>query len=285
MKSEMPKNIIKDDIALYIEHKWVKNYTFPANRNYVLIAYIAYGQGIVKVANQEIHAVAKDIFIVNPDIRAEFISKNINAPNYDFEIHYILFEKEFLRGTWESYAEEFIELESFFNNSGKNYITVRDNDMCEIRNYIVRMTNEYYEEAPARSSALLGQMLSMLPIIFRRYNIQEKQLFSRNTLVDESIRQIKNTIYQNPKPSEIAAHRFVTVDHLGRVFKQETGMTVTQYINNLRVEITKDILENTDRPIEHIPMVFNIKLKYLQQIFRQYTGMSMREYRSKYHYR
>ena len=48
---------------------------------------------------------------------------------------------------------------------------------------------------------------------------------------------------------------------------------------------TKDILENTDRPIEHIPMVFNIKLKYLQQIFKRYTGMSMREYRSKYHYR
>ena len=62
-------------------------------------------------------------------------------------------------------------------------------------------------------------------------------------------------------------------------------MTITQYINNLRVEMTKDILENTDRPIEHIPMVFNIKLKYLQQIFKQYTGMSMREYRSKHHYR
>ncbi|MGN1116761.1 MAG: hypothetical protein ACI4TH_09345, partial [Candidatus Ornithomonoglobus sp.] len=227
----------------------------------------------------------KDIFIVNPDISAEFISQNTTAENYNFEIHYILFEKEFLRGVWENYAEEFIELETFFNNSGKSYITVHDNDMYEIRNCIVRLTNEYYEDAPARNSALLGQMLAMLPIIFRRYNIQEEQLFSKNTLVDQTIRQIRNTIYQNPKPSEIAAHRFVTIDHLGRVFKQETGMTVTQYINNLRVEMVKDILENTDRPIEHIPIVFNIKLKYLQQIFKQYTGMSMREYRSKHHYR
>lgn len=282
MKSQ---NIIKDNVSLYIEHKWVKNYTVPSNRSYILIAYIAYGKGIVKIGDQEFNSEPKDIFIVNPDISAEFISQNTNVENYDFEIHYILFDKEFLRGEWDNYAEEFIELEPFFNNSGKAYIKVRDNDMYEIRNYIVRMTNEYYEEAPARSSALLGQMLSMLPIIFRWYNIKEVQLFSKNTLVDESIRQIKSTIYQNPKPGEIAAHRFVTVDHLGRVFKKETGMTVTQYINNLRVEMTKDILENTDRPIEQIPMVFNIRLKYLQQLFKRYTGMSMREYRSKHHYR
>ena len=282
MKSQ---NIIKDNVSLYIEHKWVKNYTVPSNRSYILIAYIAYGKGIVKIGDQEFNSEPKDIFIVNPDISAEFISQNTNVENYDFEIHYILFDKEFLRGEWDNYAEEFIELEPFFNNSGKAYIKVRDNDMYEIRNYIVRMTNEYYEEAPARSSALLGQMLSMLPIIFRWYNIKEVQLFSKNTLVDESIRQIKSTIYQNPKTGEIAAHRFVTVDHLGRVFKKETGMTVTQYINNLRVEMTKDILENTDRPIEQIPMVFNIRLKYLQQLFKRDTGMSMREYRSKHHYR
>ena len=63
------------------------------------------------------------------------------------------------------------------------------------------------------------------------------------------------------------------------------GSVDEEYINNLRVEMTKDILENTDRPIEQIPMVFNIRLKYLQQLFKRYTGMSMREYRSKHHYR
>ena len=104
-------------------------------------------------------------------------------------------------------------------------------------------------------------------------------------LVDQIIRYIKSNIYQNPKVSEIAGRRFVTADHLGRVFKKEIGMSIIQYINNLRVEITKDILENTDRPIENIPMLFNITLKYLQQIFKKHTGMSMREYRSKHHYR
>ncbi|MGN0163765.1 MAG: AraC family transcriptional regulator [Candidatus Ornithomonoglobus sp.] len=285
MKSEISSDIIKDDLAMYIEHKWVENYTIPANRSFILIAYIAYGKGTVIINNQKFAVVSKDIFVINPGSKVEFISQESAAENYNFEIYYILFEKEFLRGEWENYAEEFVGLDPFFNNDGQSYIKVTDNDMCEIRNCIVRMINEYYEDSPARDSALFGHMLSMLPIIFRRYNIKEEQLFSKNTLVDQTIRQIRNTIYQNPKPGEIASHRFVTVDHLGRVFKQETGMTITEYINNLRVEITKDILENTDRRIEHIPIIFNINLKYLQHIFKKYTGMSMREYRSKHHYR
>lgn len=189
------------------------------------MAYIAYGQGIVEIENRKTDVKEKDIFVVNPNTSVKFISKNSQKENYDFEIHYLLFEKDFLRGEWERYADEFIELERFFYYDGKNYIVVRDNDKNEIRNYIVRLTNEYYEDAPARNSALLGNMLAMLPIIFRRYNVEEDQLFSKNTLVDQTIRQIRNTIYQNLKPSEIAAHRFVTVDHLGRVFKQEMGMT------------------------------------------------------------
>lgn len=271
--------------ALHIEHKWVKNRSVRVGHGFVLIAYIAYGHGIVKAGNRTFDAAAGDIFVIASDMNAEFISREPAAENYNFEIHFIIFEKAFLLGEWARYADAFPKLTNFFREQGTNMIVVRDSEMKEIRNFIVRMTHEYYADAPSRGSALLGHMLSMLPVIFRRYAVSEDAVFSKNTLVDESIRQIHDTIYQNPKPGEIAAHRFVTTDHLGRVFKQETGMTVTQYINKTRVEITKDILENTDRPIEHIPMLFNMKLKYLQQIFKRYTGMSMREYRSKYHYR
>lgn len=281
----MESKIFKDEMNLYIEHKWVKRYVCPAERTYIIIAYIAYGEGSVIMNNRKFDACPKDIFIANPEVKIEFISHNTHEENYNFEIHFILFERDFLQGVWEGYAEDFVELESFFHNTTQGYIKVADNAMNEIRNYIVRMTNEYYETAPARNSALFGQFLSLLPIIFRRYNIRQEQLFSKNTLVDQTIRQIRSTIYSNPKPSEIANHRFVTADYLGRVFKQETGMTITQYINHLRVEITKDILQNTDRPIEHIPMIFHITLKYLQQIFKKHTGLSMREYRARHHYR
>ena len=137
---------------------------------------------------------------------------------FNFEIHHILFTVDFLRGEWEKYGEVFVELEPFINSS-EGYIKVTDNDMNEIRNYIIRMINEYYEAAPGYESALLGHMLSVMPVIFRRRNLNNERIFSKNTLVDEAIRQIKNTIYKNPKPSDIAERHYVTIDHLGRVWQ------------------------------------------------------------------
>lgn len=285
MKARVLNDEFENGSGLYVEHLGVSHMVLLPDRSFTAIAYVAYGTGTVIIEKEKYEVKARDTFIINPGTIAEFMTDKSIAEGNSFEIHFILFEKEYLNGVWESYGREFIGMEGFFADDAHGYIKVTDNEMCEIRNNIVRLINEYYEEAPARNSALLGQMLSLLPIILRRCNISGERLFSKNVLVDEAIRQIRNNIYKNPKPSEIARHRFMTTEHLGRVFKQETGMTVTQYINNLRVEITKDILQNTDRPIVNIPVIFNMKMKYLQQIFKKYTGMSMREYRSKHHYR
>lgn len=62
------------------------------------MAYIVYGQGIVEIENRKTDVKEKDIFVVNPNTSVKFISKNSQKENYDFEIHYLLFEKDFLRG-------------------------------------------------------------------------------------------------------------------------------------------------------------------------------------------
>ena len=269
---------------LYMEHKWVKDYSFPQNRGYIIIIYVAYGSGSVKIGNRYLEAVKGDIFVISPNASVNLKSKDGSSENYNFEVYYILFQKDFLCGRWEKYSEEFNELDSFFRNTGQYFVQAADGEKNDIRNIIVRMMNEYYENNTGRKSVLLGNMIALLPLIFRRIHIKNEKIFSLNTLVDQTIRYIKNTLYKNPKLKEIAENRYVTPEHLSRVFKHEIGMTVIQYMNNLRIEEVKDILENTDRPIEHISMLFNVKPKSMQQMFKRTTGMSMREYRKKYHF-
>lgn len=279
MKTKQLSNFFKDDSKLYIEHKGTEYQEFPSERRFTVIAYTAYGMGTVIANGSRIHARQRDIFIIPPETGAEFIMDK-NTDNPIFEIYFICFDTDFFKDDPYSPENAFSDLKS----GGRGYLKVSDGENLEIRNCIVRMINEYYENSPGRVSVLRGCMLILIPLILRRYNAEDKHIFSKNMLVDQTIRQIHSTIYSNPKPHEIAAHRFVTREHLGRVFKKETGMTVTQYINNLRVDIIKDILKNTDRPIEDIPILFNTKLKYLQQTFKQATGITMREYRAKNHY-
>ncbi len=263
---------------IFIEHAGVNGYhEFPQNRDYSVIAYTAYGIGFVDINNTHRQTRRHEIFFINKTGSLKLSA--IDGDEKTFEIYYVLFKPEMLGGQWEKYAESFTDISDFIKDESGKTLNIYDSEQTEIRNIIVKMISEYYEDSAGKDSMLTGYLYLLITSLFRRVNIIDNHLFSKNMLVDQTIRQIKNTIYDNPKTSEIAAHRFVTREHLGRIFKKETGLTITQYINMQKVEIIKDILKNTDRPIEEIPMIFNNKIKYIQQIFKKYTGMTMREYR------
>ena len=252
---------------------------FPTYRDYAVIAYISYGTGYVQTETQNRQTRRQEIFFLNRTGKLNL--SMIEGDDNIFEVYYVLFKPEIIKERWDLFKEDFAEFSDFIEETTSKTLVIYDNEEKEIRNIIVKMISEYYESTAGYKTMLIGYLNLLVTTLFRRVNIIENPIFSKNMLVDQTIRQIKNTIYDNPKTSEIAAHRFVTREHLGRVLKKETGLTITQYINMQKVEIIKDILKNTDRPIEEIPMIFNNKIKYIQQIFRKYTGMSMREYRTK----
>ena len=132
MKTTKLQNFFNDKTKLYIEHKGTEYQFFPPERQFMIIAYIAYGQGAVTIGDSRFSAVQKDIFIINSGIKTEFImSKNVSNPI--FEIYFICFEKDYLNNEWENYAKDFSELELFLKNDGQSHIKVYDNEKCEIR--------------------------------------------------------------------------------------------------------------------------------------------------------
>ncbi len=277
MKRIFDKKLNSD---IFIEHAVVSEcHEFPQNRNYAVIAYIAYGIGLADTNNIHRQTHRHEIYFMNKTGSLKLSA--IEGNEKTFEIYYVLFKPEMLGEQWEKYAENFTEISDFIKDESGKTLNIYDSEQAEIRNIIVKMISEYYERSTGSDIMLTGYLCLLITSLLRRMNIIDNPLFSKNPLVDQTIRQIKNTIYDNPTASEIAAHRFVTREHLGRVFKKETGLTITQYINMQKVEIIKDVLKNTDRPIEEIPMIFNNKIKYIQKIFKRYSGMTMREYRSK----
>lgn len=69
------------------------------------------------------------------------------------------------------------------------------------------------------------------------------------------------------------------------VFKNTTGLTFTQYINNLRVEKIRDSLEHTDRPIYIIMDDFDFSPQYFNRLFKKHTGYNLQEYKNKFNYK
>lgn len=72
-----------------------------------------------------------------------------------------------------------------------------------------------------------------------------------------------------------------TREHVSRCMKKYMGMTVTEYINSLRLNYIANMLRNSNHRISHIIFEsgFN-NISWASELFRQRYGMTMREFRN-----
>lgn len=84
-------------------------------------------------------------------------------------------------------------------------------------------------------------------------------------------------------PKNLAKQVHISQSYLHRIFKAHMKCTITNYINEVRVEKAKQLLVHTEYPTIEIGMEvgFNTRQHY-RQVFVENTGVSPREYRKQH---
>lgn len=81
---------------------------------------------------------------------------------------------------------------------------------------------------------------------------------------------------------QIAGVVYLNVDYLERLFKRETGVTITDYIAGCRIEMAKKLISGTSMPISSIAQEIGYtSFSYFSKLFKRSTGMNPRDYRRK----
>ena len=79
---------------------------------------------------------------------------------------------------------------------------------------------------------------------------------------------------------DFAALVFLNADYLARLFKQETGLSIGNYLVEQRMGKAKQLLACTARPVNRIAVeVGYTNFSYFAKLFRKTTGMTPNEYR------
>ncbi|WP_240689050.1 response regulator [Ammoniphilus sp. YIM 78166] len=92
--------------------------------------------------------------------------------------------------------------------------------------------------------------------------------------IDEHIGQ------QDLSRVDIANSVFLHPDHLTRVFKKETGMSLSNYLQVKRLELAKELLTHSEMPISDIALTVGYSnLSYFSNIFKKHTDMNPINYR------
>lgn len=82
---------------------------------------------------------------------------------------------------------------------------------------------------------------------------------------------------------ELAGLVHVNEQHLMRIFKRETGRSLTEYIAERRIVIASSLLKDTDYSINFVADCVGCEnYSYFTKIFKKYTGFTPREYRAQF---
>lgn len=267
---------------IYVEHAGRHQTLPPCQSDCYLAAYIAHGNGTLKVDNSIISAEEGDIFLFNPNVIYHILPVtglrriDVYLCHFDFNV---------MENAHSDFKTIFPDLAHFFDKDIP-YIHSVDTENKEIRDIFIQMIDEQLSGNAGSYNIIYGYLYVLLTKIFRNTKTRNfKRIFSKNRTVDEAIRYINNNLYSKVSLEDISKELRVSSSYICRQFKKHTGMTTSQFINMLRTEKIKDILRNTDKTIRTIPEMFSCNIDYIKKIFKADTGMTMQEYRNKYHYK
>ncbi|CAJ1004146.1 MULTISPECIES: helix-turn-helix domain-containing protein [Brevibacillus] len=110
--------------------------------------------------------------------------------------------------------------------------------------------------------------------------MEQNDLSDVSPIIRQAVRYLKENLRRKLTLEEVAQYCCVSVYHLSRLFKRETGMSPIDFLNRLRVEKAKYYLSSTDCTIQEIAAVVGFQdANYFTRTFKKYANCSPTAYR------
>ena len=110
---------------------------------------------------------------------------------------------------------------------------------------------------------------------------QKNRVVMDGDLVTRIKRYIDAHLEEGPSLTELSDHFHFSREYLLRVFKKEEGVTILQYINDLKLELAKNMLKKQGRAVKDVASALGFSsTAYFIRFFRTKTGMSPQSYKS-----
>ena len=149
-----------------------------------------------------------------------------------------------------------------------------------------RMLEESQEPQFAAYEKLMGcETIPEMKTVMTDYlNSLRRELNSGSQNALEGVEKIKEIVgeqYMNNLTIQtIAEQIYLTPNYICMIFKQMTGLTINQYITEVRIDRAKKYLENPAVKLAEIGvMVGYTEPSYFSKIFKRYVALTPREYR------
>jgi|SRR5690625_2713326 len=153
-----------------------------------------------------------------------------------------------------------------------------------VRQLLRRM---FYEQSQADTINLLAAKIYLEELLLILLRTQEESnITDANVLRAERLRDYLDTNYfEISDANDISQKLGISTRHVNTIFKEQYDMTPMKYLNEVRMEIAKKLLMETDNDIASICFEVGFEaISTFYRRFKEYTNLSPNKYRMKYQY-
>jgi AraC family transcriptional regulator, L-rhamnose operon transcriptional activator RhaR len=151
-------------------------------------------------------------------------------------------------------------------------------DDGRILQLLTGMMREYEEKQVGYAEIFRSRLLEILILTMR--NLVDRNLITKNDTILEVIQYINSNYTSQSLLSKFCELHHYSPQYISRKFKQETGFTVSDYLQKVRIEKSCELLAGSDMSVADIAeSVGYADLKFFNNLFKKMIKMSPREYR------
>lgn len=287
MSLEIKKEYRQSDYLKEI--KWYnERFCEPRKSECVEIIYFEKGEGNIIIDGSKQAVFGGGIYIINSGITYSYSAKNetpLSIIKISFDAKFIgdnvsnehfisdCYEYEFSQDLSSDY-KRFCFVHSYrfisFSNGGREY-----------EEFVKNIYYEYENKKEGYISFIRKQLEILLINVFRDFVFgrPSKLTIEQKAIVESFIAKIKDKNYLLDDYDKILKETGYCKLHFNRIFKEYSGITISQYVKEKRIELAKKLLTDTDKTVEEVCVEVGYKdTANFYQIFKSATGISPRQF-------
>ncbi|WP_256759694.1 AraC family transcriptional regulator [Cohnella sp. WQ 127256] len=254
-------------------------FTLPIHiHDFLEIQYVAEGKGFHYIGDERIFVEKGDLFIIPIGTRHVYRPAS-EASKDELIVYNCLFDSSVPDRLMRAYPFPHSIL-NLLSGDNRSYRRFKDS-FNEAKTCMEMLYREYQTGQPGYEAILYARLTELLVCLYRLELSQEKSAPAISQL-GKVFEYIEQNYGQSITLVEISALIPVSVSYMQRMFKQATGQSYTEYIQNLRVKKSCELLQQTAMSVKDIAAMAGYRdLKFFHELFRKKTGTTPREYRNK----
>ncbi|MFC5701884.1 helix-turn-helix domain-containing protein [Cohnella faecalis] len=215
-------------------------------------------------------------------IDVDEIHKLVNFSGDTFERITLVFKREFIEGIFPG-NHSFDVLSCFLKD--RHMLTFSGYEQSFIEKLFDKMISEFTKQPPGYEFYLKTLLFELLIFIYRHLESSQTKAYSEeNNIVNRKIFDIVDFLNRNYDKQhtirDISSRFFISPSYFCKSFRDSTGFTFTEYLNNVRIKEARVLLTQTGMKVADVAEKVGFEnLTHFGRVFKEITGLSPLKYR------